>query len=50
MDFLLALFGGTSPIKVDDKFQSLLSHSVKRSSLRIYNPKAVANRLFQAYA
>lgn len=48
MDFLPALFGGTTQLRVDDNFRRLLSHSIKRGGLGIRNPTAVANRLFQA--
>lgn len=46
--FLQALFGGHTPITIDDNFCCLLSHSVRRAKLGIRNPMVVVDHLFEA--
>lgn len=45
--FLLELFSGHMPITVDDDFHHLLSHSIRRARLGIWNPTMVADHLYE---
>ncbi|KAL7461468.1 hypothetical protein ACHAXS_001898, partial [Conticribra weissflogii] len=47
-DFLPALFGGTTPMSIDDDFRRLLGHSVKMGGIGIRDPTKTADRLFEA--
>ncbi|KAL7447678.1 hypothetical protein ACHAXS_000063, partial [Conticribra weissflogii] len=47
-DFLPALFGGTTPMSIDDDFRRLFGHSVKMGGIGIWDPTKAADRLFEA--
>ena len=47
-NFLPSLFGGSTPMAIDDDFRRLLGHSVKMGGIGIRDPTKVADRLFAA--
>ncbi len=47
-DFLPAVFGGHTPLAINDNLLSLLSHSIKRAGLGIWKPTLAVDFLFAA--